>query len=225
MLNEVELGSPQEDETDAGFEAGDATGEREDAPGLWQIVLEDYVAHGRDASRAGFQALLVYRFGVARMQVKPLLLRAPLSVMYRALFRAVRNFYGIELPYTAKIGRRVVFEHQHGIVIHGSCEIGDDCIIRHGVTLGIRSLDRLADAPILGSGVNVGAGAKIIGRVHVGDGAAIGANAVVLEDVPAGRLAVGVPAHLVETRPTSMPVPKLVHGGEPRAAGEPRAGR
>src|SRR5688572_7850716 len=130
----------------ATFEHDAAANDAEGKPGLWQIVMEDYVAHGREASRPGFQALLVYRFGVARMKVKPLLLRAPLSVLYRTLYRAVRNFYGIELPYTAQVGRRVIFEHQHGIVVHGATVIGDDCIIRHGVTLGIRSLDRLADA-------------------------------------------------------------------------------
>jgi serine O-acetyltransferase len=197
----------------AGAPAAPAETDAEDLS-LWQLVAEDYVAHGRDATKAGFQAIVVYRFGVARMRVKPLLLRAPLSVLYRALFRGVRNFYGIELPYTAKIGRRVVFEHQHGIVVHGSTVIGDDCIIRHGVTLGIRSLDRLADAPVLGKGVNVGAGAKVIGKVYVGDGAAIGANAVVLDDIPGGRLAVGVPAHLVEPRPATMTVPKRVAPGE-----------
>lgn len=197
------------------FDAFAAANDAEAQPSLWQIVLEDYVAHGREASRPGFQALAVYRFGVARMQVKPLLLRAPLSVLYRAMYRAVRNFYGIELPYTAQVGRRVIFEHQHGIVVHGATVIGDDCIIRHGVTLGIRSLDRLADAPVLGKRVNVGAGAKIIGRVHVGDGAAIGANAVVLDDVPAGRLAVGVPAHLVEEQPQRAAA-KRVAGGETR---------
>ena len=143
--------------------------------------------------------MLVYRFGVARMKVKPWIARAPLSVVYKTLFRAVRNFYGIEIPYTAQIGRRVVFEHQHGIVVHGATVIGDDCIIRQGVTLGIRTLDKLADAPVLGKNVNVGAGAKIIGHVQIGDDANIGANAVVLEDVPAKGLAVGVPARLVRT--------------------------
>jgi serine O-acetyltransferase len=200
----------------AAFESGSPANDAEGTPSLWQIVMEDYVAHGREAARAGFQALLVYRFGVARMKVKPLLLRAPLSVLYRTLYRAVRNFYGIELPYTAQVGRRVIFEHQHGIVVHGATVIGDDCIIRHGVTLGIRSLDRLADAPVLGKGVNVGAGAKIIGHVHVGDGAAIGANAVVLEDVPAGRLAVGVPAHLVEERSARITAPTRLVRSETR---------
>jgi serine acetyltransferase len=166
-------------------------------PSLWELLREDFVAHGRDLSKPGFQAIAVYRFGGWRMKVEPKALRAPLSVAYRALYRTVRNLYGIELPYNAKIGRRVIFEHQHGIVVHGQTVIGDDCVIRQGVTLGIRSHERLNEAPVLGRGVNVGAGAVIIGAVHVGDGAAIGANAVVLKDVPAGALAIGVPAKLV----------------------------
>ncbi len=162
-----------------------------------RLVREDLDAHDGDWTRAGFQALLVYRFGVWRMSIRRKLFRAPLSVLWRALFAAVRNFYGIELPFTAKIGRRVIFEHQHGIVVHGATEIGDDCIIRQGVTLGIRRLDRLKDAPVLGKHVNVGAGAKILGRVHIGDHAEIGANAVVLDDVPAKTLAIGIPARHV----------------------------
>ena len=165
--------------------------------GFVRRVKEDLEAHDGDWTRAGFQALLVYRFGVWRMTVRRKLYRAPLSVLWKALFVAVRNFYGIELPYTARIGRRVVFEHQHGIVVHGNTEIGDDCIIRQGVTLGIRRLDRLNEAPVLGRGVNVGAGAKLLGRIVVGDHAEIGANAVVLDDVPAYALAIGVPARVI----------------------------
>jgi serine O-acetyltransferase len=172
---------------------------------LWQIALEDYIAHGRRALDPGLHALLVHRFGVARMQIEPRLLRAPLSLVYRVLSRAVSSVYGIELPYSARIGRRVVFEHQHGIVIHGAAVIGDGCVIRHGVTLGMRRMNEAEAAPVLGKGVNVGAGAKIIGRITIGDGASIGANAVVLEDVPAGRLAVGVPARVVDRRSTEIP--------------------
>ena len=133
------------------------------------------------------------------MRIKWRPARMPLSALYRAAFRGVNAIYGIELPYTARIGRRVVFEHQHGIVVHGAAQIGDDCIVRQGVTLGIRTLEQLAEAPVLGKRVNVGAGAKILGDVHIGDGAHIGANAVVLQDVPAGALAVGVPARVVRT--------------------------
>jgi len=161
---------------------------------LVALAREDLDAHGRDWSRPGFQALLVHRFGAWRMSIGSRKLRAPFSICSRALFAAVRNFYGIEIPFSARIGRRVVFEHQHGIVVHGNSVIGDDCIIRQGVTLGIRRMDRLTEAPVLGRGVSVGAGAKILGRVYVGDNADIGANAVVLEDVPARALAIGVPA-------------------------------
>jgi serine O-acetyltransferase len=163
---------------------------------LLQTIREDLEAHGGDWTRAGFQSLAVHRFGVWRASIRSKAVRAPLSAIYRSLFVFSRNVYGIELPYTARIGRRVVFEHQHGIVVHGNAVIGDDCIIRQGVTLGIRRLDRLTEAPVLGCGVNVGAGAKVLGRVCVGDGAQIGANAVVIGDVPEGTLAVGIPAKI-----------------------------
>jgi serine O-acetyltransferase len=101
------------------------------------------------------------------------------------------------------VGRRVIIEHQSGIVIHGDAVIGDDCIIRQGVTIGNRRLNRPLDAPRLGNRVSVGAGAKLLGSIHVGDGAQIGANAVVFEDVPAGAAAVGVPARIVQRGSTT----------------------
>jgi serine O-acetyltransferase len=165
--------------------------------GLWQQIKEDWIAHGRDWTRPGFRAVAVHRFGVWRMKVEPKILRAPFSILYRALFRKVRNTYGIELPYSVQLGRRVIIEHQSAIVIHGDCVIGDDCIIRQGVTMGNRYLERPLDAPKLGTRVNVGAGAKIFGDVTIGDGANIGANAVVLCDVPAGATAVGIPAKVL----------------------------
>jgi len=161
------------------------------------LICEDYGAHGRDWTRPGFRAVAVHRFGNWRMSVRPKLLRAPLSMIYRIAYRRCRNVYGVELPYSVALGRRVVIEHQSGIVIHGASRIGDDCIIRQNCTLGIRSLDRLTDAPTLAQGVNVGAGAVLLGAISVGAGAQIGANAVVLQDVPAGALAVGVPARIV----------------------------
>jgi serine acetyltransferase/GT2 family glycosyltransferase len=176
--------------------------QKSDPLGLWQQIQEDWQVHDRDWTRPGFRAIAIYRFGVWRLGVKPKLLRAPLSVIYRSLFRYVRNIYGIELPYSARLGRRVIIEHQGGIVIHGSSELGDDCIIRQGVTLGNRYLDRPLEAPKLGRRVNIGAGAKVLGNVVLGDDANIGANAVVLIDVPAGRTAVGIPAKLLPP-PTS----------------------
>jgi serine O-acetyltransferase len=164
-----------------------------DRPSLLALIAEDWRANGRDWTRPGFRTLAVHRFGVWRMGVRQPL-RAPLSTLYRWAFRRCRNRYGIELPYSVSVGRHVVIEHQGGIVVHGATVIGDRCIIRQNCTLGIRRMDALADAPILGAGVELGAGSVILGRVHLGDGAQIGANAVVLNDVPAGALALGVPA-------------------------------
>ncbi len=167
-------------------------------PRFWEIVREDYNAHGRDWTRPGFRALFVHRFGNWRMGIRSKILRAPMSILYRSMFRRVRNHYGIELPYSAVVGRRVVIEHQGAIVVHGNAVIGDHSIIRQGVTLGNKNLEAPLDAPILGRFVNVGAGAKILGKVTIGDGAQIGANAVVTRNVPAGAIAVGIPARILE---------------------------
>lgn len=165
---------------------------------FWQLIREDYAANGRDWTAPGFRALFVHRFGNARMRVRPKLLRAPLSIIYRWMYRRVRNVYGIELQYTTRVGRRVAIDHQSGIVIHGASVLGDDVRLRQNVTLGVRSIDDLYGAPVLERGVDVGAGAVILGRVTIGEGATIGANAVVLTDVPSGALAVGVPAKIIE---------------------------
>jgi len=172
--------------------------------GFWQQLKEDWEAHGRDWTKPGFRAVAVHRFGAWRMTIEPKLLRAPLSLLYRSLYRKIRNGYGIELPYTVQLGRRVVIEHQGAIVIHGYCHIGDDSIIRQGVTLGLRYLDRLFDAPKLGKRVNIGAGAVILGNVTIGDDANIGANAVVLSDVPPGATAVGIPAKVISSQRTEI---------------------
>lgn len=164
---------------------------------LAQIIREDWQAHGRDWTKPGFRAVAVHRFGVWRMKIGRRILRAPFSLLYWFLYRRVRNHYGIELPYTVVLGRRVIVEHCGAIVIHGNAKIGHDCIIRQGVTIGARRTDRASEAPELGNRVDVGAGAKILGRIRVGDGVEIGANAVVLDDLPPGAIAVGIPARIV----------------------------
>ena len=94
---------------------------------LRAVIVEDYRAHGSEWSLPGFRAVAVHRYGVWRMTIGPKLLRAPHSSLYRLLFRYVRNVYGIELPYSVQLGRRVVIDHQSGIVVHGDAIIGDDC--------------------------------------------------------------------------------------------------
>jgi len=167
---------------------------------LKQLIREDWVAHGKDWTKPGFRAVAVHRFGVWRMTIGPKILRAPFSILYRSLFRYVRNHYGIELPYTVELGRRVIVEHSGAIVIHGYSKIGDDCIIRQGVTIGARRVDRASEAPELGAKVDIGAGAKILGKVRIGDGAEIGANAVVLNDLPPDVIAVGIPARIISAK-------------------------
>lgn len=168
---------------------------------LIKQIKEDLSAHGSDWTRPGFQALAVHRFGNWQKTIKSKVVRAPFHVLTNTLHVFTRNVYGIELPFSAKIGRRVVFEHQHGIVIHGNCTIGSDVTIRQGVTLGIRSKDRLADAPVICNGTDIGAGAKILGYVVVGPNAKIGANAVVLDNVHEDQTVVGIPAKPVGHSP------------------------
>jgi serine O-acetyltransferase len=166
---------------------------------MFNHFREDFAAHDRDPWRQGVWVMGVYRFGRWRYRVRPALLRKPLSLVYKVLKIAVQIASGIDLPCEAQVGRRLVIEHFGGIVISGDAVIGDDVTLRHGVTLGLRRTG-VPGAPVIGNGVDIGAGAKILGLVHIGDGAVIGANAVVLCDVPAGALAVGIPARIKHRR-------------------------
>jgi serine acetyltransferase len=174
---------------------------------LWALIREDWVAHDRDWTRPGLWAVAVARLGKLQRDSPHRWVRALTRHVHRRLYRRVRNRYGIELPWTVELGRRAVFEHQGGIVIHGYAGIGDDCVIRQGVTIGNRRSEAPYDAPRLGARVSVGAGAQILGDVRIGDDARIGANAVVLRDVPRGATAVGVPAEVVR-EPESSTTPR-----------------
>ena len=165
---------------------------------LLDDIREDWIYNGEDWTRPGFRALAMYRFGVWRMRVSSGLLRVPLSVVYRFLHRWVRNHYGIELHSTAKIGHRVVLARQRAIVIHELAEIGNECVIGQGVTIGADGESLPDGAPKLGHGVTLGAGAVVVGNVRIGAGAKIGPNAVVMTDVPAGALAVAPPARVIQ---------------------------
>jgi len=171
-------------------------------------VKEDYQVHGKDWTRPGFRAMFMYRFGVWRMGVRPRVLRMLLSAVYRWMHRFVRNHYGIELHYTATIGRRFLIAHQGSIVIHEYAVIGDDCRIRQGVTIGTAGAYRIDAAPRLGNRVDVGAGAMILGKVEIGDGCRIGANAVIMTNLPAGSTAVAPAPRIIR-----LPVEVAEHGG------------
>ncbi len=111
-----------------------------------------------------------------------------------------RWFTGIEIHPGARIGRRVFIDHGMGVVIGETAELGDDCTLYHGVTLGGTSWQKGKRHPTLEPGVIIGAGAKVLGPITIGAGAKIGSNAVVVKDVPPGATAVGIPARILDDR-------------------------
>lgn len=164
--------------------------------GLGALLAEDFRTHGASPLSPGFWALAVHRFGNWRMDIKTRSLRAPLSVIYRGAHWGVTALWGIDLPYNAKIGRRFRMDH-HGAVFVGSREIGDDVTIRHAVTIGLkRKTERRA--PRIGSRVEIGPGACIVGDIQVGDDSVIGANTVLAQNVPPGSTVLGVPGRFVD---------------------------
>lgn len=116
----------------------------------------------------------------------------------RLLSHIARFLTGVEIHPGATIGRRFFIDHGMGVVIGETAEIGDDVTLYHGVTLGGTSWKEGKRHPTLGNGVVVGAGAKILGPIHIGDGAKIGSNAVVVREVPAGATAAGIPARILD---------------------------
>ncbi len=123
--------------------------------------------------------------------------RHGLKFLARFVSQWSRFWTGIEIHPGAKIGRRLVIDHGMGIVIGETAEVGDDCLIYHGVTLGGTGKDQGKRHPTIGNNVLISTGAKVLGPFTVGDGARIAANAVVLTEIPAGATAVGVPAQVV----------------------------
>ncbi|MGG7177990.1 serine O-acetyltransferase EpsC [Clostridium paraputrificum] len=125
----------------------------------------------------------------------------------RLVSQIARLFTGIEIHPGAKIGRGLCIDHGMGVVIGETAEIGDDVLIYHGVTLGGTGKDKGKRHPTIGNNVTIGAGAKVLGPILVSDGAKIGANSVVLKDVPAGATAVGIPAkNIVRTYATIIEI-------------------
>lgn len=124
--------------------------------------------------------------------------RVGLKWLGRLVSNAVRLLTGVEIHPGATIGRRVFIDHGMGIVIGETAEIGDDCTLYHGVTLGGVAWNKGKRHPTLARGVTVGAGAKILGPFTVGEGARVGSNSVVVKEVPPGATVVGIPARIVE---------------------------
>ena len=123
--------------------------------------------------------------------------RHNLKFLARAISQRSRRRTGIEIHPGATIGRRLVIDHGMGIVIGETAEIGDDCLIYHGVTLGGTGKDVGKRHPTIGNNVLIGTGAKVLGPIKVGDNSRIAANSVVLKEIPEDSTAVGIPARVV----------------------------
>jgi len=167
---------------------------------MFENLREDWRTYDRSWSRQGLWVMIVYRFGRWRYTIRSRFIRLPFSFIYRLLKLASQVLTGIDLPCEATVGRRFCIEHFGGIIISGDAVFGDDCVIRNGVTVGLRRTNERG-APVFGNRVDIGAGAVILGKIHIGNDVSIGANAVVLQDVPANSIAVGVPATI---RPRNM---------------------
>lgn len=160
---------------------------------MFENIRADLISHRGDWGAQGFWAMVIYRFGRWRYTVKPAVLRKLLSGIYKILYKAVQIITGIELPCEVPVGKNFVIEHSGGIVVSGFASFGDHCTIRNGVVIGLARVEEPA-APQIGDHVDIGTGAKLLGAIRIGNRVSIGANAVVLKDVPDDSIAVGVPA-------------------------------
>jgi serine O-acetyltransferase len=172
---------------------------------MFENIREDWHTCDGSLSRQGLWVMLVYRFGRWRYTIGSRLLRAPFSFVYRILKVLSQILTGIDLPCEVVVGWRFTKEHFGGIIISGDAVFGDDCVVRNGVTVGLRHTGHRG-ASVFGNRVDVGGGAKILGPIRIGDDVAIGANAVVITDVPANSLAVGVPARILPRKSAQMTV-------------------
>jgi len=169
---------------------------------MFENIKEDIASvFDRDpAARSTIEVLTCYPGVHARIlhRISNRLWQAKLKLLARFLSHIARWMTGIEIHPGATIGKRFFIDHGMGVVIGETAHIGNDVTLYHGVTLGGTSWKEGKRHPTLGNGVVVGAGAKILGPIHIGDNAKIGSNAVVVKDVPAGATAAGIPARILD---------------------------
>lgn len=165
--------------------------------GFLALLREDLLVHDSKLLEQGFWALAVHRFGNWRMSLPSKLLRLPFSITYKLMYRFVEWTCGISLPYTVKVGRRVRLWHHGGMILHAE-SIGDGVQIRQNTTFGVARTNHNFELPVIEAGADIGVGACLLGDIRIGQNAVIGANAVVLSDVPDHAVAVGVPAKVIK---------------------------
>jgi serine O-acetyltransferase len=167
---------------------------------MFDNIRADLQAYKGKWWEQGFWVMLVYRFGRWRYTVRPAPLRKLFSLLYKIAYKLVQIVTGIDLPCEAQVGRNFIIDHFGGIIVSGYAKFGDNCRIRNGVSIGLRRVQEPC-APVIGNNVDIGAGAKLLGAITIGDNVMIGANAVVVTDVPSNSIAIGVPATIKPRAP------------------------
>ncbi|RRD46639.1 serine O-acetyltransferase [Tessaracoccus sp. OH4464_COT-324] len=173
---------------------------RKNLNSAWRLIREDLDTAMRDdpAARNRLEVALLYpgmhAVWAYRLAHKLWNKSSALRPIARAISQIARALTGIEIHPGAKIGRRFFIDHGMGVVIGETAEVGDDVLMYHQVTLGGRARGKFKRHPTIGSRVLIGAGAKVIGAIKVGDDAKIGANALVVKDVAPGSVVVGHPS-------------------------------
>ncbi len=169
-------------------------------PTLVQLCKEDLAAaiNSDPAARTKLEVALTYPgvHAVWAYRLAHMLFKKNLKLLARIVSSIARSYTGVDIHPGARLGRRLFIDHANGVVIGETTKIGTDCVLFHQVTLGGVSMSKGKRHPTLGDRVMVGAGAKVLGPIHVGSDARIAANAVVVRDVPAGCSAIGVPARV-----------------------------
>ncbi len=189
--------SPQEHGIPADRPAGD--GRSADALPLRELWAEDFETHGRLWLEPGFWAVAVHRLAARSQRAKSPLVQRPLAIAHKVLSTSVDWIWGISLPASTQVGRRLRIWH-HGSILLNAKSIGNDVHVRQDTTFGpLRERDgaRPECLPVIEDDVDIGSGACVLGSVHVGKGSFVGANSVVVQEVPAGTTVFGVPARIV----------------------------
>ena len=164
---------------------------------MFEHVREDFRTHGRRLSDRGFWAMLHYRFGRWAMRLRPAPLRWVAGKAYGAVGVLLPIFSGVQIDRRMVVGKRFHIIHAGMIGLHPAARFGDDCGVMHNVTVGT---NMTGGAPTIGNDVFIGCGAVILGEITIGDGVRIAANSLVVSDVPAGAMAMGVPAKVYPGR-------------------------
>lgn len=166
---------------------------------LRELLAEDFATHDRQWLEPGFWALAAHRLATRLDRVAPAALRRPVGVAQKLMATTVDWVWGINLPPSTRVGRRLRIWH-HGSIVLNARSIGDDVHVRHDTTLGavrMADTDKSESLPVIEDGVDIGSGACVLGNVRLGRGVFVGANSVVLQEVPPGAVVFGVPARVI----------------------------